>query len=45
MTTDYGFYANRLRATPGSDLRYLGICIYGDPGAVNRIAGSLPLLR
>ena len=44
-TTDYRAYADRLASTPGGDLRYLGICIFGEPGEVNRITGSLPLVR
>jgi len=45
MTTAYEDYTARLSATAESDLRYLGIAIYGPKRLVNRVAGSLPLLR
>ena len=45
QTTDYRNYADRMASTRGSELRYLGVCLYGDPAEVNRITGSLPLLK
>ena len=44
-TSVYGEYSAKLLATTESELRYLGIAIYGAKRLVNRLTGSLPLLR
>jgi hypothetical protein len=40
---NYADYAASLAATPESDLRYLGLCIYGEDQAVRALTGNLPL--
>jgi hypothetical protein len=44
-TRAYPDYTARLAATPEPELRYLGIAVFGPKRLVNRLAGSLPLLR
>jgi hypothetical protein len=44
-TTTYEAYTEKLSASEAEDLRYLGVAFYGSKRAVNRMAGSLPLLR
>lgn len=41
----YADYTARLAKTPAQDLRYLGIAIYGEDRDVNKLTGSIPLLR
>src|SRR5689334_16860114 len=41
----YSDYTLRLQETPASQLGYLGIAIYGPPEAVNKLTGTLTLLR
>jgi hypothetical protein len=45
QSTDYARYRQSLGRTSSDSIRYVGICIYGEPGNVRRITGSLPLLR
>ncbi len=44
-STKYEEYSEALGNTNESDLRYLGLCIFGAAGSVNRVTGSIPLLR
>jgi hypothetical protein len=44
-STDYDEVRRRVAATPGAELRYLGILIYGPRRAVGRLTGNLGLLR
>jgi hypothetical protein len=44
-TTAYNAYTDALREAPAADLRYLGIAICGARKPVNKLTGSLPLLR
>ena len=41
----YEEYAEKMLAASEEDLRYFGIAICGEKKKVNRLAGSLPLLR
>ncbi len=41
----YSDYRARLAETPEADLQYLGIAIYGEDKDVNRLTGSIGLLR
>jgi len=41
----YDEYIAKMAAVPEADLAYLGIAIYGDKKKVNKLTGSLPLLR
>lgn len=40
---NYTDYAQRLLAAKAEDLRYLGLCIYGEDAAVRSLTGNLPL--
>lgn len=42
-TRTYEEYAGRLSESGPGDLRYLGICLYGDDETVRRLTGNLPL--
>lgn len=44
-TKTYDDYADQLKATKSTDLRYLGIALYGDKQAINSLTGNLALLR
>ena len=44
-TTDYAAYGARIAGTATAELDYLGLLISGPKRAVNRLTGSLPLLR
>jgi hypothetical protein len=44
-TTTYDAYTTKIGAMSSDELRYLGIALYGDKKLVNRLTGSLPLLR
>lgn len=41
----YEDYAAKMAGLAGSELRYFGLAICGDKKRVNRLTGSLPLLR
>ena len=41
----YGEFVEKMGRVPESDLRYLGIAICGAKRKVNRLTGSMPLLR
>jgi hypothetical protein len=41
----YEQYTEKMAAASSGELRYLGVALYGDRRAVNRLTGSLPLLR
>ena len=41
----YGEFVEEMGRVPESDLRYLGIAICGAKKKVNRLTGSMPLLR
>lgn len=41
----YENYTQRIRATPAEQLRYLGVALYGKKETINKLTGSLPLLR
>lgn len=41
----YQEFTAKMAATPEEDLQYYGIAICGDKRRVNRLTGSLPLLR
>ena len=42
---NYKDYASQLQASKFDEIHYLGIAIYGDKKKVNKLSGSLPLLR
>ena len=42
---DYGEYVRRLGDASQAELDYLGIALVGEAKRVNRLTGSLPLLR
>lgn len=44
-TKTYDDYAQQLKATKSTDLRYLGIALYGDKQAISSLTGNLALLR
>jgi hypothetical protein len=44
-TTDYEAFRERLADTPTAQLAYLGLLLSGPKRAVNKLTGSLPLLR
>jgi hypothetical protein len=44
-TTDYEAFRERVAQTPTAELAYLGLLIAGPKRAVNKVTGSLPLLR
>lgn len=41
----YDEYMQRISRVPSDELEYLGIALYGDKKLVNKLTGSLPLLR
>lgn len=41
----YEVYTQKIAALPSDELRYLGLALYGKKDVVNRLTGSLPLLR
>lgn len=41
----YGEFTGKMAAAPGSALRYLGLALCGPRRKVNKLTGSLPLLR
>jgi hypothetical protein len=44
-TTNYDDYREKLEVKASTELEYLGIGMYGDRRAINRLTGSLPLVR
>ena len=44
-TKTYEDYTAKLAALLAEELRYLGLALYGKREAINRLTGSLPLLR
>lgn len=42
---NYEEYAEKMAQTSGAQLQYLGIALCGDKKRINRLTGSLPLLR
>lgn len=44
-TTTYDDYAKLLEAADNADLHYLGVALHGPRKPVQRLTGSLPLLR
>ncbi len=45
QTKTYEDYANAISTTPVEELEYLGIAIYGPKKIVNKLVGSIGLLR
>lgn len=41
----YEEYTKKMAASASGDLEYLGVALYGDRKLVNKLTGSLPLLR
>jgi hypothetical protein len=41
----YRDYTSKIGATPSDQLHYLGLALYGKKEPVNKLTGSLPLLR
>ena len=41
----YEEYEDRMALTRGDSLGYLGVALYGEKRSVNKLTGSLPLLR
>lgn len=41
----YEEYASKLKATPGEEIEYSGIALFGPQKAVNSLVGSLPRLK
>lgn len=41
----YDHYTSKMAETASTELSYLGIAIYGDKKQVNKLTGSMPLLR
>lgn len=44
-TKDYASYTQKIGTFSSDDLKYLGVAICGEQKKVNRLTGSLPLLR
>ena len=42
---DYEDYKGKLKSMHYDDIYYLGICLYGPKKKINKLTGSLPLLR
>src|SRR6187551_1659160 len=45
QTTDYEAFRRAIASVPTSELRFVGVCLYGPRKAVTKLVGSLPLLR
>jgi hypothetical protein len=41
----YEDYEARLKASRKTELRYLGLCLYGEPSGVKRLTGHFPLAK
>ncbi len=44
-TKTYEDYTRKIEAIPTEELSYLGLALYGDKKRINKLTGSLPLLR
>lgn len=44
-TTTYDDYTQKISRYTTDELEYLGVALYGDKKMINRLTGSLPLLR
>ncbi len=44
-TKTYDDYTEKIAGVPSEELKYLGVALYGDKKPVNKLTGSLPLLR
>lgn len=44
-TKDYGEYTEKIATFSGNDLEYLGLALYGQKKKVNKLTGSMGLLR
>ena len=45
MSKTYEEYTEKMGASAPEELAYLGVALYGDKKLVNKLTGSLPLLR
>ncbi|MEC1716231.1 DUF2000 domain-containing protein [Schinkia azotoformans] len=45
ITKNYDEYMNKIASFTSNDFEYLGIAVYGNKKHVNKLTGSLPLLR
>lgn len=45
MTKNYDDYRDKIVSFTKDDFQYLGIAVYGNKKHVNKLTGSLPLLR
>jgi hypothetical protein len=45
QTTDYETFRRAVSLVPRSELRLVGLCLYGTKKSVTRLVGSLPLLK
>ena len=45
ITKNYDDYMNKIASFTSNDFQYLGIAVYGNKKQVNKLTGSLPLLR
>jgi len=44
-TTTYDDYTQKIATATACDLQYLGIAMYGNAKPINKLTGSMPLLR
>lgn len=44
-TTTYDDYTQKIAGVPTEELEYLGVALYGPKKQVNKLTGSLPLMR
>jgi hypothetical protein len=45
ITKNHEDYTNKIAEYTTNELKYLGIAVYGDKKKINKLTGSLPLLR
>jgi hypothetical protein len=45
MEVRYEDYNDKLAVTPSEELKYLGVALYGPKKLVNKLVGTLPLIR
>jgi hypothetical protein len=45
MEVRYEDYTDKLAVTPSEELKYLGVALYGPKKLVNKLVGTLPLIR
>ncbi|MGP7819621.1 DUF2000 domain-containing protein [Niallia sp. 01092] len=45
ISKHYDDYTAKIASSTINDLRYLGIALYGEKKSINKLTGSLPLLR